>query len=134
VKFNYWHQHRYFRLEGSDEDLPFGEAPFVVGPVVAMAEPIWQSALATTLAKGSGANLPEWSWQGPLAPDAADTVANLLDDVADEVERTRRIVVASNIADDLAPDAPVVLEGLRALVELLRLAAQRRTRVQTWVE
>lgn len=121
-------------MEGSDEDLPFGEPPFVVGPVVAMAKPIWQSALATALATGSGANLPEWSWQAPLGADAADSVANRLDDVADEIERTGRIVVASDIADDLAPDAPVVLEALRALVELLRLAAERHSRVQTWVE
>jgi hypothetical protein len=135
VKFDYWHQHRYFRLEGSDEDLPFGEPPFVVGTVVTMAEPIWQSALATTLAMGSGrAKLPEWSWQTPLAIDWTEPVASRLEDVADDVERTGDIVVASDIDEDLAPDAPVVLAALRALIALLRMAAERRTPVQTWVD
>jgi hypothetical protein len=134
MKLDYWHQRRYFHAEGIDEDLPFGEPPFVIGPLVAMAEPVWQSLRATVLAADPGRHLPEWTWRAPLSADEAASLANRLDDVAGQVESTGQIVVAANIADGLEPDTGVVLRALRVLPLLLRLAAERGTSVQTWVE
>jgi hypothetical protein len=134
MKFDYWHQRRYFRASGIDDDLPFGEPPFVLGPLVAIAEPIWQSMLATLAATCPNDEFPEWSWEEPLAGGALSVHAQRFEEVASEVAERGSIVVAPNIAEGLEPDAEVVVKGFRALSQLLRLAAGRGTSVQTWVE
>jgi hypothetical protein len=134
VSFDYWHLRRRIRLKDSDEDLPFTEPPFVVGPVLDIPEPVWRSLVATALSHEVEDVFTGWSWERPLTRAGVTPLRESIDRVTREVDRTRDITVASDIADDMLPDAGVVLAALRAFRRLLDVAAADGRDVETWVE
>jgi|tagenome__1003787_1003787.scaffolds.fasta_scaffold20801223_2 hypothetical protein len=134
MSFDYWHLRRRIRLQGSDDDLPFSEPPFVVGPILDIPEPVWQSLVATALSCGVADFPMGWSWERPLSRADVLPLRESIDQVTREVDSTRDITVAPDIAENALPDVGVVLAALRAFRRLLDVAAADGRNVETWVE
>lgn len=137
MKYDYWHIHRYLRLQGSDEDdvLPFEAEPMVVGNVVSMREPVWQAAVATARQLGVADMFRSWNRGQPLSPSvAASTLPSLTAAIAKLDDEPGAVTFPPDLAEDLLPDASAVRTALYALRELLKLAVDRRTAVETWAD
>ena len=135
MTFDYWHQERFFRLAGATDDDPltFGSPPFVVGPVVTMREPIWQSARATLTANGAPTEFDSWNWANPLEPGTAGHLVKAITLLTKGPAAVGSVHYADNLSPADRPDPETVVAALDALGELLRESVARDLSVETWV-
>ncbi len=132
--YDYWHQVRLLRIRDTNQDLGFGNSRFVVGPVVAIPEPIWRTLVVTAVHDGVPDVFSVWDWDSPLSEPAARTVAQTLREVAERVERSGAIEFPSELASDSLPDSASVAAALHVLSSLLNRAAEQHREVEIWVD
>lgn len=122
------------RIEDSDEPLPFGTPPLVLGRVIVTWEPVWRVAIATVLQHGQADVLQHWTWGAPLKPDDARRLAIAIEPAIADLSESGRITIPPDLQDADWPDLAMVLETLELLRMLLRLAVTQQHRVETWTD
>jgi hypothetical protein len=133
MHLDYWHIRRYLTLEGtSEEPLPYGAPPLVVGSVVSLPEPVWRTAVATVVAHGASSVFAGWKWRSPLSTNAAASLLGSLQSTISSVEEARTLTYPNDLGEDDQPDVDTVLTALGAIRDLLALAVQQDKAVVTW--
>ena len=136
MKFDYWHLQRYVRLHGSREgdELPFEAGSMVMGSVLSMREPVWQTAVATARQLGVDNVFESWERNRPLMPAVAAKCIAQLRAAIDKIDETGEITPAPDLADDLLPSPAGVRTALHGLRELFAVAVDRNVAIETWVD
>jgi hypothetical protein len=136
MKHDYWHLHRCLRLQGSGDDdaLPFEAGQMVMGNVVSMREPVWRAAVATAHRLGVPDVFRTWTWDHPLPPSAAASTLPSLTAALATLDATGEVTFPPDLAEDLRPSSSAVRTAVYALRELLALAVDHKTAVETWTD
>lgn len=139
MKFEYWHLHRNLRLQGSQEEdvLPFEAGSMVMGDVLGMREPVWQTAITTARQLGVDNVFEGWKWDRPLRPEVAAKCIAQLGAAIDKIDATGEITLAPDLADgpdDRVPSTEAVHTALHGLRQLFALAVDRNVPIETWVD
>jgi hypothetical protein len=136
MKFDYWHLQRYLRLQGSrdGDELPFEAGSMVMGNVLSMREPVWQTAVATARGLGVDNVFESWGRNRSLMPAVAAKCIAQLRVAIDKIDETGEITPAPDLADDLLPSLEGVRTALHGLLALFAVAVARNVPVETWVD
>jgi hypothetical protein len=134
MRFDYWHIQRFLRIQGmrEEEELDFGSPPIVIGNVVTLPEPIWQTVIATALAHGAPNVFMKWRWQNPLTTADVVRLLSVLRPIIANQPKEVSITYPNDLAEDNRPDAGRVIAALQALEQLLIRAAKWNRAVETW--
>jgi hypothetical protein len=136
MQFDYWHIRRYFSLTQTepDEVLPFGEPPIVLGNVVMLPEPVWKVIVATVLDGGAVDLFKNWKWDSPLPASSTRELLRALSATIANIATTGELRLPADLDRADWVDSDTALLALRTMQNLLTLATERTSAVETWTE